>query len=617
MAVLFSLAAQKAMQMSGRDPDPVTVDAGPFKVKIPMGGGGLSSVQKNMSINGQPHELSYITPGEGDLLKGLGGSGRMVNGVPAYDFPDYQGEFDDYSDADLYGSLTGLGKIDPPKEGDDPVNLVSKLNLLEEDEAEKEKANTIQLLMKPTNPELLARLINAAEKFAREHGGEKGAGYLGGGETPDHIKESERQADQKAALNMLLSTERQMNEQAAKKAAEGIKASGLTPKEDENWLKEGFRGTLTPEQKKYRKSAGLLNIIQKNIDRGDLSRSGYDPDYADRLEKTGLKTWGKGMRGWAETDQQKAVSREAYDPDQYNLMNTGSGRGELQEEFEHIGKANPNLTVSELFTKFNENHPSLKRYGTGTLSKGDLAAFGYYADKPVGPQVDYMNSARYRGALQGLGMIAKGLGAGPIAVGADMFNEGKGIGSLLADIFEKESGYKIPGRGLYGQLVGELPTKQEMIDESGRMIGEAIFPWYLPRNYQTFSKATGGKVTPLPPIIDPPIPIPIPPDPEPEPEPEPEDTRTPMQKYYNIDPEKDEWYKDEDRKVMEEYYKDFPLDTNPNYTANQLRILAYSYPDLFGNYEPPTKPPVIDPEPPIIDPEPPIDLPIIFDPLYT
>ena len=75
-----------------------------------------------------------------------------------------------------------------------------------------------------------------------------------------------------------------------------------------------------------------------------------------------------------------------------------------------------------------------------------------------------------------------------------------------------------------------------------------------------------------------------------------------MQKYYNIDPEEDEWYKDEDRKPMEEYYKDFPLDVNPNYTANQLRILAYSYPELFGNYKPPPKPPK--------DPEPPIDLPI-------
>ena len=50
MAGLFSLAAQKARQMAEGKPDPITIDAGPFKVKIPMADGGLSSVQKNISI---------------------------------------------------------------------------------------------------------------------------------------------------------------------------------------------------------------------------------------------------------------------------------------------------------------------------------------------------------------------------------------------------------------------------------------------------------------------------------------------------------------------------------------------------------------------------------------
>jgi len=83
MAGLFSLAAQRAMEMSERKPDPVRIQAGPFNIAIPMDG-GLSSLEKNISIKGQPHELSYITPGEGDILQRLGGSGRMVNGIPAY-----------------------------------------------------------------------------------------------------------------------------------------------------------------------------------------------------------------------------------------------------------------------------------------------------------------------------------------------------------------------------------------------------------------------------------------------------------------------------------------------------------------------------------------------------
>ena len=48
------------------------------------GGGGLSSLQKNININGQPHKLSYINRDEASLLKQLGGSGRRINGIPAY-----------------------------------------------------------------------------------------------------------------------------------------------------------------------------------------------------------------------------------------------------------------------------------------------------------------------------------------------------------------------------------------------------------------------------------------------------------------------------------------------------------------------------------------------------
>ena len=47
-------------------------------------GGGLSSVQNSLNINGQPHRLAYINPSEADLLKQLGGSGRKIDGIPAY-----------------------------------------------------------------------------------------------------------------------------------------------------------------------------------------------------------------------------------------------------------------------------------------------------------------------------------------------------------------------------------------------------------------------------------------------------------------------------------------------------------------------------------------------------
>ena len=87
------------------------------------GGGGLSDVKRTMNIGGQPHKLAYITPDEGTLLKQFGGSGRKVNGVPAYDFTD-EGDAEigeAISDANP-GIDGGLGGLDDPG-GDEPPEL--------------------------------------------------------------------------------------------------------------------------------------------------------------------------------------------------------------------------------------------------------------------------------------------------------------------------------------------------------------------------------------------------------------------------------------------------------------------------------------------------------------
>ena len=76
---------------------------------MPMAqGGGLSSVQNSLNINGQPHRLAYINPSEADLLKQLGGSGREVNGIPAY--------FDGVGMGD--GTTGGPGPGDPGEDSD-------------------------------------------------------------------------------------------------------------------------------------------------------------------------------------------------------------------------------------------------------------------------------------------------------------------------------------------------------------------------------------------------------------------------------------------------------------------------------------------------------------------
>ena len=65
------------------------------------GGGGLSSLNKQVNINGEPHRLSYINSKEANILKGLGGLGKPVQGtkgVPAYiGVGDAEGLSEDYS----------------------------------------------------------------------------------------------------------------------------------------------------------------------------------------------------------------------------------------------------------------------------------------------------------------------------------------------------------------------------------------------------------------------------------------------------------------------------------------------------------------------------------------
>ena len=66
-------------------------------------GGGLSSVKKSININGQPHKLAWIRPDEASALKAMGGSGKKVEGIPAY--------FDEHSwgESDIFDTTSTGG----------------------------------------------------------------------------------------------------------------------------------------------------------------------------------------------------------------------------------------------------------------------------------------------------------------------------------------------------------------------------------------------------------------------------------------------------------------------------------------------------------------------------
>ena len=81
--------------------------------------GGLSNLKKSININGQPHSLAWINPGEASALRAMGGSGKPgPMGIPSYqetdpDEYDYS-DFSDYMDfggADIMGGTTSLDAL--------------------------------------------------------------------------------------------------------------------------------------------------------------------------------------------------------------------------------------------------------------------------------------------------------------------------------------------------------------------------------------------------------------------------------------------------------------------------------------------------------------------------
>tara|TARA_Y100000592_G_scaffold66311_1_gene103106 strand:+ start:269 stop:1234 length:966 start_codon:yes stop_codon:yes gene_type:complete len=66
------------------------------------------TVPKKTTIKGQPHELAYINDREQGLLMALGGSGEMVNGVPAY----FDGFGDNRSQGGFGGATSGFSDED-------------------------------------------------------------------------------------------------------------------------------------------------------------------------------------------------------------------------------------------------------------------------------------------------------------------------------------------------------------------------------------------------------------------------------------------------------------------------------------------------------------------------
>jgi len=123
---LFEYAQEVVSRKLERKEPVLSVSMGMQPVMPMAQGGGLSSVQNSLNINGQPHRLAYINPNEEDLLKSLGGSGRKIDGIPAYDDSvdggSNQGGPDNDSDPSSAEEGIGIGFDTSPAEAEAAVN---------------------------------------------------------------------------------------------------------------------------------------------------------------------------------------------------------------------------------------------------------------------------------------------------------------------------------------------------------------------------------------------------------------------------------------------------------------------------------------------------------------
>jgi hypothetical protein len=124
---LFDYAQKIVSDKLEKNKSPMLTISMGMEPVMPMAqGGGLSTVQNSLNINGQPHRLAYINPSEESLLQQLGGSGRKINGIPAYDDSvdggSNQGAPDDDSDPSSAEEGIGIGFDTSPAEAEAAVN---------------------------------------------------------------------------------------------------------------------------------------------------------------------------------------------------------------------------------------------------------------------------------------------------------------------------------------------------------------------------------------------------------------------------------------------------------------------------------------------------------------
>ena len=348
---------------------------------------GLTSLPRKKNIKGQPHKLAYITEAESDLLKSMGGAGKPrkgTKGVPSYDFPDYEGEFDDPSEADTIGGVDDtLGITDPKGNIDDPTGVGGGRG-----------GDPRDFGFDPREAELSALQAQAQRDFAV-------TGPLVGDETFGGFFDPFSPEFPGYGFPDVPTT--------SKGAVDSITKAGLK------------RGQQILDARFF--SPDLLGIPQMN-----------------KLEDEGFKTFGQGYRGPFEARTPFGVLRKNYDPN----FATGAGSAPLNLTFfKQFAKENPSLTTVEAMAQYNATANNREEQ----VSISDVQSMGFDLNAPVGPQAAFAEAESYRGLALGAGLLAQTAVTGsPMGALTDiaLSGTGKGVVGHVADMFEEATGIDLP-----------------------------------------------------------------------------------------------------------------------------------------------------------------------------
>jgi hypothetical protein len=228
---------------------------------------------------------------------------------------------------------------------------------------------------------------------------------------------------------------------------------------------------------------GLVEDIQEELDKGLLADYYQNYDLMNTLENVGYKTFGTGYRGRFEArtgTNLRSLTRDEYGSGPLGRVDT-SERGANLAMFQQFALENPNMTAMEAMEAFNA------QYGpTGAVSPVDLGLMGYDPNAPAGPQAQSREDENYRGLLQGLGLVAKGVAFGPAAAFSDLMLSGKTgeptspLG-ILGKELDKQTGIPSAVESAFDQFTTDLgKARDTVVDAVQENIVDPITGFFSP-----------------------------------------------------------------------------------------------------------------------------------------